>query len=208
MSATALSKSVAFVSGGCSGLGAATVRHLLRHGAKALVADLHAEDHQATATLTKLGRPLYDDEDQRQRCLFSNVDVTQPDTISLALDRIETEFGEPLNVAVNCAGVGYSAKMINKRGEANSDEFFLRTMAVNTTGTFQVSRLAAERMQHREADDDNLRGCIIHAASVAAFEGGVGQVGYSASKGAVVSMTLPMARDLAHLGIRVMAIVS
>jgi len=118
-----------------------------------------------------------------------------------------------VNVAVNCAGIAVAKKTLSKKKGssdivAHSLEDFSKTLHVNTVGTFNVSRLAAERMASREAQEDGLRGCIINTASVAAYDGQKGQVAYAASKGAIVGMTLPMARDLASFGIRVMTIVS
>lgn len=98
--------------------------------------------------------------------------------------------------------------MISKKGAIHNDTEFINTLTINTIGTFQVARLAAERMKDRSPDENGLRGCIILTASIAAYEGQVGQVAYAASKGGVVAMTLPMARDLASFGIRVMTIVS
>lgn len=119
-------------------------------------------------------------------------------------------------MAVNCAGVAPARKTLSiKRNEDNTTtsrlhtlKDFTKTLETNVSGTFNLSRLAAERMSTRNVDNDGLRGCIVNTASVAAYDGQVGQVAYAASKGAVVGMTLPMARDLAPLGIRVMTIVS
>lgn len=106
------------------------------------------------------------------------------------------------------AGVATARKMISKKGTIHDDAEFINTLTVNTIGSFQVARLAAERMKERPPDVNGLKGCLVHTASIAAYEGQVGQVAYAASKGAVVGMTLPMARDLASFGIRVMTIVS
>jgi 3-hydroxyacyl-CoA dehydrogenase/3-hydroxy-2-methylbutyryl-CoA dehydrogenase len=121
-----------------------------------------------------------------------------------------------VNVAVNCAGIAPAKKTLsikqNDDGSTTSRlhplSDFTKALQINTSGTFNLSRLAAERMSTRDLDKDGLRGCIINTASVAAYDGQVGQVAYAASKGAVVGMTLPLARDLAPLGIRVMTIVS
>jgi 3-hydroxyacyl-CoA dehydrogenase/3-hydroxy-2-methylbutyryl-CoA dehydrogenase len=137
---------------------------------------------------------------------FVEADVTDPNQIIHALDEIERRFGEPLNATVNCAGIATARKTLSKKGVHPLDEF-AKVISVNTIGSFNVASLAAERMSRRDPDD-GLRGCIIHVASIAAMEGQIGQVAYAASKGGIVSMTLPMARDLASLGIRVMAIVS
>jgi 3-hydroxyacyl-CoA dehydrogenase/3-hydroxy-2-methylbutyryl-CoA dehydrogenase len=121
-----------------------------------------------------------------------------------------------VNVAVNCAGVAPAKKTLSvKQNDDGSTTHrlhsladFNKTININVSGTFNLSRLAADRMAQRNVDNDGLRGCIINTASVAAYDGQVGQVAYAASKGAIVGMTLPMARDLAPLGIRVMTIVS
>lgn len=121
-----------------------------------------------------------------------------------------------VNVAVNCAGIAPAKKTLAIKQNDDGTTIhrlhplpdFTKAMNVNVSGTFNLSRLAADRMARRDVDDDGLRGCIINTASVAAYDGQVGQVAYAASKGAVVGMTLPMARDLAPLGIRVMTIVS
>lgn len=106
------------------------------------------------------------------------------------------------------AGIAIARKTVSKKGDPHPLEDFARVLTVNTIGAFNVARLAAARMKKREPDGDGLRGCIIHTASIAAMEGQMGQVAYASSKGAVVGMTLPMARDLAADGIRVMTIVS
>ena len=141
--------------------------------------------------------------------LWSHTDVTDPASVTATLNAVEQEFGRPVNAVVQCAGIATARKMISGKGVVHGLEEFQKVLAVNTVGTFNVARLAVERMQHIEAQDeeDGLRGCLIHTASIAAFEGQMGQVAYAASKGAIVGMTLPMARDLAPLGIRVMTIV-
>lgn len=150
---------------------------------------------------------------------FSGTDVTSSDDVANALDVAEAAFGNPVNVAVSCAGMCPAKKTISrKRGSSEGADdnggvkvhpldLFSQTLGVNVTGTFNISRLSAERMASREPEgNDGYRGCIINTASIAAYEGQCGQVAYAASKGAVVGMTLPMARDLAPLGIRVMTV--
>eukprot|EP00977_Amphora_coffeiformis_P011856 scaffold2907_cov161-Amphora_coffeaeformis.AAC.2 len=193
-----LSKTVALVTGGSSGLGAAAVQALRRHGAKVLIADL-----QEPMSLSQQEGQLNSSTLQ-----WSKVDVTDPDSVTAALDHLQDTFGQPLNACIQCAGVATARKMISGKGVVHSLEDFARTIAINTNGTFNVARLAAERMTENAVDDDGLRGCFVHTASIAAYEGQIGQVAYAASKGAIVGMTLPMARDLAPLGIRVMTIVS
>lgn len=188
-----LSRTVAFVSGGASGLGAATVSRLLQQGARVVVGDVHEP-------------PSLDTSSRRKFC---PTDVTSQSSVEEALEYAERVFGEPVNVAVSCAGIATACKTIQpKRGNQPHDlEKFTKVLMVNTVGSFNVSRLAAARMATREPDQHGLRGCLIHTASIAAFEGQMGQVAYAASKGGVVGMTLPMARDLASVGIRVMTIV-
>jgi 3-hydroxyacyl-CoA dehydrogenase/3-hydroxy-2-methylbutyryl-CoA dehydrogenase len=132
---------------------------------------------------------------------FALVDVTQADQVSKALDVAQANFGT-LTCAVSCAGIAVAAKTVGKKG-AHSLEDFARVLTVNTVGTFNVARLAAERMAAAKPDALGQRGVIVNTASVAAFDGQVGQVAYAASKAAVAGMTLPLARDLAPLGIRV-----
>ena len=197
-----LSRTVAIVSGGSSGLGAATAKYLVRHGAKVVVADL---EHQQAAF-------------ERMACsdmAFAATDVTNADQVSSALDTAERVFGEPVNAVVNCAGVCPAKKTLSRKKGSTDGPFahpldvFANTLHVNVVGSFNLNRLAAERMARREPDEkDGLRGCIINTASIAAYEGQMGQVAYAASKAAIVGMTLPMARDLASYGIRVMTIVS
>lgn len=191
---TLLSHTVAVVTGANSGLGAAAARYLLRHGARVVVADLH--------------HTWSDDAAASDRCLCVTTDVTREDSVRHALDLSEQVFGEPINAAINCAGIATAKKTLSKQGTPHQLMEFERTIQVNLVGSFNVARLAAERMIQRELDQDGLRGCIVHTASIAAYEGQMGQVAYAASKGGVVGMTLPMARDLASHGIRVMAIVS
>lgn len=193
-----LSQTVALVTGGSSGLGAAAVRHLAKQGAKVMIADLHEPSSSSAATMTRSGSVYY-----------AKVDVTDEQSISDALDKVQETFGKPLTACVQCAGIATARKMISAKGKLHPLEEFTRTLQVNTIGTFSVARLAVERMQENNPVDhpDGLRGCLIHTASIAAYEGQIGQVAYAASKSAIVGMTLPMARDLAPLGIRVMAIV-
>lgn len=148
--------------------------------------------------------------------VFAETDVRNEQNIRDALDLSEDQFGEPVNTVVNCAGICPTRRTISKSVSAadggindvkvHSMSDFSQALEINTLGTFNLSRLAAERMLKRDADADGLRGCIINTASIAAFEGQEGQVAYAASKGAVVGMTLPLARDLAPHGIRVMTI--
>lgn len=313
---------VAIVSGGSSGLGAATASHIVRHGGRVIVADLphahshflrlaanacaevhHQIDHQSrecyyplqsstidsgkdnlilgedgnsNGTLGNKDEALADGgsfhatstsseeqdsqdlnqnggDNDKQRVFhhhsshnysttkrgpilaFAETDVRLEEQVKDALNMAEDIFGEPVNVAVNCAGICPAQKTISKKpsdahdhtNEQNNDnntntnkldknptpkirthslKSFTDTLQVNTIGTFNLARLSAERMALRSPDAEGMRGCIINTASIAAFEGQTGQVAYSASKGAVVGMTLPLARDLAVHGIRVMTV--
>jgi NAD(P)-dependent dehydrogenase (short-subunit alcohol dehydrogenase family) len=183
--------SVAVVTGGASGLGLATTKRLLDRGASVLVIDLKGED-----VVTALG----------QRARFAQANVTDPEQVSAALD--EAEQMGPLRINVNCAGIGNAIKTISKNGAFPLDLFNL-VVQVNLIGTFNVLRLAAERIAKTaplEGPNGAERGVIVNTASVAAFDGQVGQAAYSASKGGVVGMTLPIARDLSRELIRVVTI--
>ncbi|KAL7555389.1 hypothetical protein ACA910_017691 [Epithemia clementina (nom. ined.)] len=221
-----LRNTVALVTGGGSGLGAAAVRALLQRGARVVVGDLSEESFQTNVVdpLRSMHHNNHGDNADTagggassllSNVHFCRVDVTQPETITAGLDAVQDKFGQPLNAVVNSAGIGTAGKTVNKKGEATTkamDEFS-QTLQVNTIGSFHVARLAAERMAATEktndkhgGHDDTLRGCIIQTASIAAYEGQAGQVAYAASKAAIVGMTLPMARDLAPWGIRVVTI--
>ncbi len=175
---------VAVVTGGASGLGLATTKRLLDRGASVVVIDLKGED-----AVKELGA----------RAKFVEADVTDPEQVSAALDAAE-EMG-PLRIDVNCAGIGNAVKTLGKDGPFPLDGF-TKVIQVNLIGTFNVIRLAAERIA-KTGPINGERGVIINTASVAAFEGQIGQAAYSASKGGVVGMTLPIARDLMREGIRV-----
>ena len=178
---------VAVVTGGASGLGLATTKRLLDAGASVVVIDLREGDE-----LGKLG----------DRVKFASADVTDEAAVSEALDVAES-LG-PLRINVNCAGIGSAAKTLGKDGPFPLD-WFTKTIQVNLIGTFNVLRLSAQRIAKNEPIGEE-RGVIINTASVAAFEGQIGQAAYSASKGGVVGMTLPVARDLARELIRVCTI--
>ncbi|XP_077451441.1 3-hydroxyacyl-CoA dehydrogenase type-2 [Stigmatopora argus] len=189
-----LKGAVGLVTGGASGLGRATVERLLRCGAAAVILDLPSSEGAALAT--NLG----------DRCAFAPADVTSEADVRSAVELARQKFGR-LDLAVNCAGVAVAVKTYNfKKDVPHSLEDFQRVINVNIAGTFNVIRLAAGAMAKNEADADGHRGCIVNTASVAAFDGQVGQAAYSASKGGIVGMTLPIARDLAPVGIRVVTI--
>jgi NAD(P)-dependent dehydrogenase (short-subunit alcohol dehydrogenase family) len=180
----------AIVTGGASGIGAACARQLAAKGAKVVVADLNAEKGEALAE--EIGGA------------FANVDVTQTAQIQAAVEKA-LELG-PLRVLVNSAGIGWAQRTIGKDGEfgsAHDIDAFKKVIAINLIGTFDAIRLAATAMSRNEPDADGQRGAIVNMASVAAFDGQIGQASYSASKGGVVGMTLLVARDLSASGIRV-----
>ncbi|MEB3021124.1 3-hydroxyacyl-CoA dehydrogenase [[Mycobacterium] crassicus] len=182
---------VAVVTGGASGLGLATTKRLLDAGAQVVVIDLRGAD-----VVAGLG----------DRARFAEANVTDPESVSAALDVAES-LG-PLRINVNCAGIGNAIKTLSKDGAFPLDAF-TKVVQVNLIGTFNVLRLAAERIAKTEPIgpvDSPERGVIINTASVAAFEGQIGQAAYSASKGGVVGMTLPIARDLSRELIRVCTI--
>ena len=183
---------VALVSGGASGLGRATVEHLVNKGCGAVIVDRDVERGEALAKA--LGDTVR----------FVETDVTSAADVQKAIDAA-AELGT-LRVAVSCAGVGWAARTVNKEGEPHDLDLFQKIIGVNLVGTFNVLRLAASAMMKNEPDADGQRGCIVNTASVAAFDGQIGQVAYSASKGGVVAMTLPAARDLSRAAIRVMTI--
>lgn len=180
------------VSGGASGLGEATVRHLAAAGANVVIADINQTRGQRIRV--ELG----------ESARFSPTDVSQEDSVAAAVRTAKEAFGA-LNGAVSCAGVGDPGKVLGKEGPHSLD-LFKRVIHINLIGTFNVLRLAAEAMATNEADDEGERGVIINTASVAAYEGQIGQVAYASSKGGVLGMTLPSARELARHGIRVVTI--
>ncbi|MEU6008361.1 3-hydroxyacyl-CoA dehydrogenase [Streptomyces sp. NPDC047453] len=182
--------SVALVTGGASGLGLATVKKLVASGAKVVIVDLPSSPGKEVAA--ELGDGV----------VFAPADVTSEQDITAALDAAE-ELGT-LRVAVNCAGIGNAIRTVGKQGAFPLADF-TKVLQVNLIGTFNVIRLAAERISRAE-EIDGERGVIVNTASVAAFDGQIGQAAYSASKGGVVGLTLPVARDLASLKIRVVTI--
>ena len=181
---------VFMVSGAASGLGAATARMLAQAGARLMLVDLNADGLRAQAA--ELGA----------ECAVA--DITQADAAQAAVTQALQRFGE-LHGLVNCAGVVAGEKILGKQG-AHSLENFSRIININLIGTFNLLRLAAEAIAESAPNAEGERGVIINTASVAAFDGQVGQAAYAASKGAVASMTLPAARELARYGIRVMTI--
>lgn len=185
-----LQNTVALVTGGASGLGRATTERLLAAGAQVVMVDLKAEAGQQAAA--ELGESAH----------FVTADVTNEEQVQAAVDTA-TGLG-PLRVVVNCAGVATPGKLVSRKGPLPL-ETFQKVLGINIVGTVNVCRLAAAAMQDQEAVGEE-RGIIINTASVAAFDGQIGQIAYSASKGAVASVTLPMARELAASLIRVVTI--
>ena len=181
----------AIVTGGASGIGAAAARALAARGAKVVVADLNEAKGQAIAE--ELGGA------------FVKVDVTSTDDIVAAVDKAQ-ELG-PLRVLVNSAGIGWAQRTIGKDGSYDSAadlDAYKKVIAINLIGTFDCIRIAATAMSRTEPlDESGERGAIVNMASVAAFDGQIGQAAYSSSKGGVVGMTLPVARDLSAVGVRV-----
>ena len=194
---------IALVTGAASGLGRATAQRLLKNGAKVVVVDLpNALEGEGLEKL-KASTPEFNDNDN---VIFAPCDVTSEDDVTSALDNAEAKFGSNVNVAVNCAGIAIAAKTVSKKG-AHPLSNFQKVLDVNVAGSFNIIRLAAERMCASEpVNDDNHRGVIVNTASVAAYDGQIGQAAYAASKGAIVGMTLPIARDLSPNGIRVCSI--
>jgi len=181
---------VAVVTGGASGLGLATTKALLNEGAQVVILDLPNSKGEEVA------------EELGDRVRFAPGDVTDPESVTAALDTADS-LG-PLRIVVNCAGTGDAIRVLSKHG-VYPLENFQRVVNINLVGTFNVLRLGAERIANTELLGEE-RGVIINTASVAAFDGQIGQAAYSASKGGVVGMTLPIARDLASKGIRVVTI--
>lgn len=180
----------AIVTGGASGIGAATARLLAKRGAKVVVADL--QEDKGNAVATEIGGA------------FCKVDVTKTDDIINAVEMAKSM--GPLRVLVNSAGIGWAQRTVGKDGSYDSAanlDAYKKVIAINLVGTFDCIRLAATAMSTTEPLNDGERGAIVNIASVAAFDGQIGQAAYSSSKGGVVGMTLPIARDLSAVGVRV-----
>jgi NAD(P)-dependent dehydrogenase (short-subunit alcohol dehydrogenase family) len=182
----------AIVSGGASGLGLAVARRVA--GAGGRVALLDVNDQQGQHAADELG----------ERALFIKTDVTSQDAVNAAVGQACKAFGE-VRLAVGCAGVLGAKRVLGRSGPMPTD-FFANVVQVNLVGAFNLAKAAAEAMQENAPGDDGERGLIVNTASVAAYEGQIGQAAYSASKGGVASMTLPLAREFARFGVRVMTI--
>jgi NAD(P)-dependent dehydrogenase (short-subunit alcohol dehydrogenase family) len=182
----------AVVTGGASGLGFAVAKHLAAHGAN--VALLDVNDEKGAASATEIGA----------RASYFRADVTSEEGIAATLKEAQTKLGG-LNAVVNCAGILGAGRVLGKEGPMPLKTFAM-TVTVNLIGTFNVAKAAAALMQHNAPGEDGERGVIVNTASIAAYEGQIGQAAYSASKGGVIAMTLPMAREFARFGVRVMTI--
>jgi NAD(P)-dependent dehydrogenase (short-subunit alcohol dehydrogenase family) len=179
----------AIVTGGASGLGEATARALAAAGAHVVIADLNEDRGKEVAA--EIGGQ------------FARTDVADEASVGAAV-AAAANAGRPLRVAVSCAGIGYAARTVNRDGSPHDLGSFAKVITVNLTGTFNVLRLAASAMAKTEpVDADGQRGVIINTSSVAGIEGQTGQIAYSASKGGIIGMTLPAARDLSVIGVRV-----
>jgi NAD(P)-dependent dehydrogenase (short-subunit alcohol dehydrogenase family) len=180
------------ISGGASGLGKATAQMIVENGGNAVLLDINAIE--GLSTQTELGA----------KSLFLKTDVTLENEVIVALELAISTFGV-ISGLINCAGIGTAKRVVGK-DEVHSLDFFQKVLNVNLVGTFNTLRLAANSMQNNEAKEDGERGIVINTASVAAFDGQIGQAAYAASKGGIVAMTLPLAREFARMGIRVMTI--
>ncbi len=183
----------AVVTGGVSGLGLAVAKHLVANGGKVALFDVN--DEKGAAAVAELGA---------DKARYFKTDVTDEAGVAANVAAAK-EFLGGLNAAINCAGILGSGRVLGREGAMPLSQF-QTTVLVNLVGSFNVAKAAAALMQHNEASEDGERGVIVNTASVAAYEGQIGQAAYSASKGGVVGMTLPMARELSRFGIRVMTI--
>lgn len=186
-----LKDKIAFVTGGGSGLGAATARHLAAEGARVAILDYDLEAASIVAA--------------EVNGVAVQADVSDEAQVDAALDEVSSHFGSSPQIVVSCAGVGVAARIVNRQGETSFDAFE-RTLKVNLFGTYHVMSHAARRMMMSKSEIGEERGVIINTASVAWQDGQLGQAAYAASKGAIASMCLPAAREFAQHGIRVMTI--
>ncbi|HOK06224.1 MAG TPA: SDR family NAD(P)-dependent oxidoreductase [Syntrophales bacterium] len=187
-----VSDCTALVTGGASGLGEACVRDIVAGGGRAVILDLQGE--RAEALVRDLG----------ERVVFAETDVTSEKSVQGAVEKAVSAFGG-FNAVINCAGVGDPGKVLSKKGPLPLVQF-VRVVQINLVGTFNVIRLAVARMANNAPGEDGERGVVINTASAAAFDGQIGQPAYAASKAGVVGMTLPLARECADYGIRVVTI--
>lgn len=185
-----IKNTAAIVTGGASGMGAATARLLSKHGAKVALFDLNMDEAQ------KIAKEI--------NGMAISCDVTKPESVETAIKEAEAKHGSA-RICINCAGIVHGKRMVGKEGPMPLAEFE-RVIQINLVGTYNVMRIAAAAMIPLPTVGDVERGIIINTASVAAYEGQIGQTAYSASKGGIVALTLPAARELAQFGIRVMTI--
>jgi NAD(P)-dependent dehydrogenase (short-subunit alcohol dehydrogenase family) len=183
----------AVVTGGASGLGEATTRALASRGVAVTILDLQAD--RGAALADELGGAT----------TFVRTDVTDEASVQAAIEEA-TGKDRPLRIAVNCAGIGWAQRTVGRNGEPHDLDPFVRTVMVNLVGTFNVLRLAAAAMSRTEPEEDGERGVVVNTASIAAYDGQIGQTAYAASKGGIVGLTLPAARDLSSVGVRVCTI--
>jgi len=182
----------AVITGGVSGLGFAVARHLVGHGAKVALFDIN--DEKGAAAVTELGGAAS----------YQRTDVTSEDGVAAAVKQAAERMGG-LNAAINCAGILGAGRVLGKEGPMPLKNF-QTTVMVNLIGSFNVAKSAADVMQRNAPGADGERGVVVNTASIAAYEGQIGQAAYSASKGGIVGMTLPMAREFARIGVRVMTV--
>ena len=179
----------AVITGGASGLGAATADNIIENGGKVTIIDIQNE----------LG--IKKSNELGENCKYLNIDITNEDLVSESFENIIKNTG-PINLTVNCAGIGNPSKVLNKDGTCPLN-VFSKIINVNLIGTFNTLKAAANVMQNNNIEENSSRGVIINTASIAAYDGQIGQAAYSASKGGIVGMTLPIARELARQSIRV-----
>lgn len=187
-----ISKSHAIITGGSSGLGGATVDQIIKAGGKVTILDVQEEKAQEKVSM------------HGSSCQYFFGDVSDEKSIQNVVENSIKSFG-PLSLVVNCAGIGIAKKITGRKGVHDLDSY-KKVITVNLIGTFNVLKTCADKMQHNTPDQDGGRGVIINTASVAAYDGQIGQAAYSSSKGGVVGLTLPAARELASSGIRVCTI--
>jgi NAD(P)-dependent dehydrogenase (short-subunit alcohol dehydrogenase family) len=184
-----IANKIAVITGAASGLGEATARAIVERGGKVMILDRDTEKGEKVAA------------DLGENAGFVETDVTSEESVAAAIKAARDKFGA-IHVCVNCAGVGSAMKTVGRENKPHDFGVFDMVVKINLIGTFNVLRLAAAEMANNDGGEDDERGLIVNTASVAAFDGQMGQVAYAATKGGVVSMTLPIARDLSKLGIR------